>query len=308
MTLRTPGGGNSSGSIIAPLPRLAAPKCESEEESSSEGSSLRTSGSSIPPLVSSVASSADVTGAGSPPVLAGQAGGAVPEPRKSNSFTRSRKTGSGTTGSSSSGSRRKSRTLKREQEDDAAAAAAAPATAAASGSGSRSGSISADDSTDVVFGKVFDQLRAAQAALQAREERLKLREGRLRAKKRSLLKRQAAHGEKTEATRAELDQRERALEVREAACEARMKRLTRLQKEEHMRNLIASFTDAQVVLLQRALRSWMCRRARWPRPVAWCSPPSPLRTRAAATPLSARFSRARWRTWRAWSKCHSTAA
>ncbi len=254
-TMGTPGGSASMGQL-AGLVRPAPKRAESvEEESSSESCSLRSSGVSVP-QVSSLASAGDTAGS-SPPVAAGAA--AVPEPKKGNSLTRTRKAGGSSGGSSSGSSRRKSRTLKREQEDDAAAAAA---TAPASGSvGMGSGSISGEDSTDMVFAKVFEQLRAAQAALTAREERLRLREGRLRAKKRQLLKRQAANTEKTEATRAELDQRERALEARETAYEARMKRLTRLQKEEHMRNLIASFTEAQVVPLQRALRSWMCRRA-----------------------------------------------
>jgi hypothetical protein len=253
-TMGTPGGSVSLGnlgSIMRPV-AVAKQRNESvEEESSSEGGSLRTSGATVP-QVSSVASAGD-TAASSPPVSGALAG--VPEPKKGNSLTRPRtKTG----GNSSSSSRRKSRTAKREQDDDAASSSA--------GSGATTptlglGPVTADDSTDMVFTKVMDQLRVAQVALQAREERLRLREGRLRAKKRAMLKRQAAYAEKTEATRAELDQRERALEAREAAYEARMKRLTRLQKEEHMRNLIASFTEAQVVPLQRALRKWMCRRA-----------------------------------------------
>ncbi len=239
-----------TASVVRPIPvSVATKKSDSTEDESSEpapagSTSLRNSNSSFPP-VGSAASLDTSTASSSPPVAASS----IPEAKKG-SLTRSRKT------STSGGSRRKSRTLKVSSEEDAAAQASASGSAPVA-----SGSISADDTTDMVFGKVFEQLRVAQAALQAREEKLKLREGRLRAKKKTLLKRQQAHAQKAEETRAQLDERERALETREMVYEARMKKLTRLQKEEHMRNLIGSFTDAQVVPLQRALRSWMCRRA-----------------------------------------------
>jgi hypothetical protein len=55
-----------------------------------------------------------------------------------------------------------------------------------------------------------------------------------------------AANEKLAELQADLDRRERALEQRERSYERRVKKLTRLQKEEHMKSLINSFTKEQV--------------------------------------------------------------
>jgi hypothetical protein len=171
----------------------------------------------------------------------------------------------------------------------------------ASVSGGLTASLAASKTTDELFASIYEQLKAAEAALKAKEEKLKVRlkkiplgfsmlkirvsqvqQGRLRAKKRALQKRERALQAKQEEQQALLDKRERLLDVREAAYAARMRRLTRIQREEHMKQvrpsvslrvkfiyflsfvqLIAEFSahPQAVIALQRSTRAWLSRMA-----------------------------------------------
>ena len=132
-------------------------------------------------------------------------------------------------------------------------------------SGSLSGESDIDSpAVEDIFSSLHEQLHKAQAALQAREAQVQLRAGRLRAKKRALIKKESASSAKLEAVRVALDAREADLVAREQAYEARMRRMTRLKKDERMTALIDEFSanpEIGVIPLQRAIRGLLCRRS-----------------------------------------------